>query len=202
MQQQQQQQQQIQMQMYQQQQQQQYQHPSPHLQQQQQPQSQQQTSYEAADGIRITRSRTRGGSAVGNAVGVGSGMVAASNMDAPSYNSSPITVHSPQSLQTSPRSVGSGSSDFFVPPAPVVEHRGRGRKPSRKGVAENTPEDEHSLYYLVKNNKHTLSKIVDDWTDFYKNSREDALLSLMNFFINSSGCKGISFTGNSGLINQ
>jgi len=32
--------------------------------------------------------------------------------------------------------------------------------------------------------------IVDDWIEKYKSNRENALLMLMQFFINASGCKG------------
>lgn len=32
--------------------------------------------------------------------------------------------------------------------------------------------------------------IVDDWIEAYKANRDTALLALMQFFINASGCKG------------
>lgn len=32
--------------------------------------------------------------------------------------------------------------------------------------------------------------LVDEWIDEYKVNRDTALLSLMQFFINASGCKG------------
>lgn len=32
--------------------------------------------------------------------------------------------------------------------------------------------------------------IVDDWIESYKNNKEAALMQLMQFFINASGCKG------------
>lgn len=35
-----------------------------------------------------------------------------------------------------------------------------------------------------------LQSIVDDWIEQYKLDRQNALLNLMQFFINSSGCKG------------
>ena len=31
---------------------------------------------------------------------------------------------------------------------------------------------------------------MDDWIESYKNDRDSALLDLIQFFINSSGCKG------------
>ena len=35
-----------------------------------------------------------------------------------------------------------------------------------------------------------LQTVVDDWIESYKNDRDSALLDLIQFFINSSGCKG------------
>jgi cohesin complex subunit SA-1/2 len=35
-----------------------------------------------------------------------------------------------------------------------------------------------------------LQAVVDDWIESYKVNRDAALLSLMQFFINASGCKG------------
>lgn len=35
--------------------------------------------------------------------------------------------------------------------------------------------------------------VVDDWIEAYKNDRDIALLDLINFFIQCSGCKGMSW---------
>lgn len=35
-----------------------------------------------------------------------------------------------------------------------------------------------------------LQSIVDQWIEQYKDNRETALVALMQFFINASGCKG------------
>lgn len=51
--------------------------------------------------------------------------------------------------------------------------------------------------------------VVDDWIEAYKNDRDIALLDLINFFIQCSGCKGMSWilffvknlTGKSGSTN-
>lgn len=49
--------------------------------------------------------------------------------------------------------------------------------------------------------------VVDDWIEAYKNDRDIALLDLINFFIQCSGCKGMSFffvknlTGKGGSTN-
>lgn len=39
-----------------------------------------------------------------------------------------------------------------------------------------------------------LQSVVDDWIESYKNDRDTALLELINFFIQCSGCKGKSNT--------
>lgn len=36
--------------------------------------------------------------------------------------------------------------------------------------------------------------VVDDWIEAYKNDRDIALLDLINFFIQCSGCKGMSWS--------
>lgn len=35
-----------------------------------------------------------------------------------------------------------------------------------------------------------VQSVVDDWIEAYKNERDTALLELINFFIQCSGCKG------------
>lgn len=37
-----------------------------------------------------------------------------------------------------------------------------------------------------------VQSVVDDWIEAYKNDRDTALLELINFFIQCSGCKGKS----------
>ncbi|XP_044583822.1 cohesin subunit SA-2 isoform X2 [Cotesia glomerata] len=78
----------------------------------------------------------------------------------------------------------------YVPAQPL-----RGRGGGTRGRAKRIPntsntEDEASLYYIIKNNRSTLTNIVDDWIEKYKMTRDSALLMLMQFFINASGCKG------------
>lgn len=67
------------------------------------------------------------------------------------------------------------------------------RKPGRPRVlmtSEILPEDESSLYFIIRNGKASLQQVVDDWIDSYKADKNSALLSLMQFFISASGCKG------------
>ncbi|XP_047741436.1 cohesin subunit SA-2 isoform X1 [Hyalella azteca] len=95
--------------------------------------------------------------------------------------------------------VGS-SSPPHAPPEPE-QKRGRGR-PSKKapagGAAEGgaaggafrASDEDSSLYAVVKSGRAALAQTVDDWIDHYKESRDAALLRLMQFFIDSAGCKG------------
>lgn len=39
-----------------------------------------------------------------------------------------------------------------------------------------------------------MQAVVDDWIEAYKNDRDSALLDLINFFIQCSGCKGMHLT--------
>lgn len=41
-----------------------------------------------------------------------------------------------------------------------------------------------------KKNLFLLQSIVDEWIESYKQDRDMALMVLMQFFINASGCKG------------
>lgn len=50
--------------------------------------------------------------------------------------------------------------------------------------------DESSLYFIVRHSKSAIVSIVDDWIESYKIDRDNALIALMQFFINASGCKG------------
>ncbi|KAK0092308.1 hypothetical protein PV326_001714 [Microctonus aethiopoides] len=82
--------------------------------------------------------------------------------------------------------------DTDYTPQPTVA---RGRGGSTRGRAKRIPnptnsEDEASLYYVIKNNRSSLTNIVDEWIEKYKMNRDNALLMLMQFFINASGCKG------------
>lgn len=51
-------------------------------------------------------------------------------------------------------------------------------------------QDETSLYYVIRHSKSAIASIVDEWIETYKQDRDTALMVLMQFFINASGCKG------------
>ena len=50
------------------------------------------------------------------------------------------------------------------------EGGGRRGRP-KKSVADIPPEDEASLYFIIRNGKASLQQVVDDWIDSYKADR-------------------------------
>uniref|UniRef100_A0A673MNN7 Cohesin subunit SA n=1 Tax=Sinocyclocheilus rhinocerous TaxID=307959 RepID=A0A673MNN7_9TELE len=59
----------------------------------------------------------------------------------------------------------------------VAHHNGEGTDPS-------------TLFEVVKQGKSAMQSVIDDWIESYKQDRDLALLDLINFFIQCSGCKG------------
>ncbi|XP_069069641.1 cohesin subunit SA-1 [Pleurodeles waltl] len=47
-----------------------------------------------------------------------------------------------------------------------------------------------TLFEVVKMGRSAMQAVVDDWIESYKQDRDIALLDLINFFIQCSGCKG------------
>uniref|UniRef100_A0AAR2IM23 Cohesin subunit SA n=1 Tax=Pygocentrus nattereri TaxID=42514 RepID=A0AAR2IM23_PYGNA len=60
------------------------------------------------------------------------------------------------------------------------------------GMAQQNGEggDPTTLFEVVKLGKSAMQSVVDDWIESYKQDRDMALLDLINFFIQCSGCKG------------
>ena len=52
-------------------------------------------------------------------------------------------------------------------------------------------EQEETLYSFVLKNTVAMSELANGWVVRYQNDRDTALLELIQFFFNSSGCKGI-----------
>ncbi|XP_047503266.1 cohesin subunit SA-1 isoform X1 [Pieris napi] len=108
------------------------------------------------------------------------------------------------------RSRGRGGDGGYVgrlaespPPPPVRPRRGRGGRGRGRGRGGAPPppayspppvllpgDDENSLYNLLRFNKTAIHQVVDMWIEEYKSNKESALVQLMQFFINSSGCRG------------
>lgn len=66
----------------------------------------------------------------------------------------------------------------------------------------NTTDDKDPFFVVFQS-------VIDDWIEAYKNDRDIALLDLINFFIQCSGCKGTKLifsvkdlTGKSGSTND
>ncbi|XP_053606928.1 cohesin subunit SA-1 isoform X2 [Plodia interpunctella] len=126
--------------------------------------------------------------------------------------------HSAEELARSPspaptkritRSRGRGGDGGYVgrlaespPPPPPTRRRGRGGRGRGRGRGAAPPpayspppvllpgDDENSLYNILRFNKTAINQVVDMWIEEYKSNRESALVQLMQFFINSSGCRG------------
>ncbi|XP_068130150.1 cohesin subunit SA-3 [Hyperolius riggenbachi] len=58
----------------------------------------------------------------------------------------------------------------------------------RIGGDENPAKD---LFAAMRQSKSAIQILVDDWLDSYKKDRAPALLELINFLIQASGCKGV-----------
>ncbi|GBP15798.1 Cohesin subunit SA-1 [Eumeta japonica] len=91
------------------------------------------------------------------------------------------------------------------PPPSPLRRRGRGGRGGRgRGRGRGAPpptayspppmmlpgDDETSLYNILRFNKTAINQVVDMWIEQYKTNREGALVQLMQFFINASGCRG------------
>ncbi|XP_047534423.1 cohesin subunit SA-1 isoform X1 [Vanessa atalanta] len=115
---------------------------------------------------------------------------------------------SPAPTKRITRSRGRGGDGGYVgrlaesPPPPPLRRRGRGGRGRGRGRGAAPPpayspppvllpgDDENSLYNILRFNKTAINQVVDMWIEEYKSNRESALVQLMQFFINSSGCRG------------
>ncbi|XP_024921318.1 cohesin subunit SA-2 [Cynoglossus semilaevis] len=68
---------------------------------------------------------------------------------------------------------------------------GRGAGPGwMNGHHQENGMENMTLFEVVKMGKSATQSVVDDWIESYKQDRDVALLDLINFFIQCSGCKG------------
>uniref|UniRef100_A0A1A9X0J4 SCD domain-containing protein n=1 Tax=Glossina brevipalpis TaxID=37001 RepID=A0A1A9X0J4_9MUSC len=112
-------------------------------------------------------------------------------------------------VRDKPPIIDDDEDDFFAPivrkrkhPAPKkppAERRERVERPRKEHVEKeqeridierDVTTDESSLYFIVRHSKLHIATIVEDWIEQYKQNRDSALIALMQFFINASGCKG------------
>uniref|UniRef100_K7FX07 Cohesin subunit SA n=2 Tax=Pelodiscus sinensis TaxID=13735 RepID=K7FX07_PELSI len=68
--------------------------------------------------------------------------------------------------------------------------RGIGRGRANGHPQQNGEGDPVTLFEVVKLGKSAMQSVVDDWIESYKQDRDIALLDLINFFIQCSGCRG------------
>ncbi|EDL77417.1 stromal antigen 1 (predicted), isoform CRA_a [Rattus norvegicus] len=68
--------------------------------------------------------------------------------------------------------------------------RGVGRGRANGHPQQNGEGDPVTLFEVVKLGKSAMQSVVDDWIESYKQDRDIALLDLINFFIQCSGCRG------------
>ncbi|XP_041126103.1 cohesin subunit SA-1-like [Polyodon spathula] len=77
--------------------------------------------------------------------------------------------------------------------SPAEKNQLAGSRGGRKanGVPQQNGDSEPvTLFEVVKMGKSAMQAVVDDWIESYKQDRDIALLDLINFFIQCSGCKG------------
>ncbi|KAM4662683.1 cohesin subunit SA-2 [Discoglossus pictus] len=122
------------------------------------------------------------------------------------------TLHDmgPLSCNAGPREETHFSSDTDFDDTEVKGKQGKGKKgkkgPTEKGkgipvksCGPNWMNGHHQqngvenmmLFEVVKMGKSAMQSVVDDWIEAYKHNKDVALLDLINFFIQCSGCKGV-----------
>ncbi|KAG7463587.1 hypothetical protein MATL_G00178160 [Megalops atlanticus] len=67
--------------------------------------------------------------------------------------------------------------------------RGPGRPPLER--PKNGPVEAVTLFEVITMGKSVMQAVVDDWIGAYHTDRDTALLDLISFFIQCSGCKGL-----------
>ncbi|GAA6223099.1 cohesin subunit SA-1-like [Lates japonicus] len=93
------------------------------------------------------------------------------------------------------------SSPIPTPPDPSLQQqqqqnsRGTSRqvssRPVRRVYEGNQGISAEDIYDAVRSGKSAMVAVVDEWLDSYKQSREVGLLVLINFIVQSCGCKGV-----------
>ncbi|XP_039770106.1 cohesin subunit SA-2-like [Ornithorhynchus anatinus] len=71
------------------------------------------------------------------------------------------------------------------------ENLGRNRRSRRKAGSGGQVVEAVTLFEVVSVGYGAMQSVVDDWVRAYKVDRDGALLDLINFFIQCSGCQGL-----------
>ncbi|CAL1612852.1 unnamed protein product [Knipowitschia caucasica] len=100
-------------------------------------------------------------------------------------------------LKAAVREVSSPSDSFVstadLPPEKPPQVNTRRASPQHAARAKNANKNitADDIYNAVLSGKGAMVTVVDEWLDTYKQSRELGLLVLVNFLVQSCGCKGV-----------
>ncbi|XP_047130348.1 cohesin subunit SA-2 isoform X2 [Hydra vulgaris] len=62
------------------------------------------------------------------------------------------------------------------------------KKSMNNKVKSSVLSDESSLFDIVKGGKSALASVIDDWIDNYNHNKSDAMVELLQFIVNCTGC--------------
>ncbi|XP_036910849.1 cohesin subunit SA-3 [Sturnira hondurensis] len=88
------------------------------------------------------------------------------------------------------RSVKKRAAKRPLKTAPVAKHPKKGSQMVRGHSQKESEPPANDLFDAVKAAKSDMQSLVDEWLESYKQNQEAAFLELINFFIQSCGCKG------------
>uniref|UniRef100_Q9UJ98-2 Isoform 2 of Cohesin subunit SA-3 n=1 Tax=Homo sapiens TaxID=9606 RepID=Q9UJ98-2 len=74
---------------------------------------------------------------------------------------------------------------------PVAKHPKKGSRVVHRHSRKQSEPPANDLFNAVKAAKSDMQSLVDEWLDSYKQDQDAGFLELVNFFIQSCGCKGI-----------
>ncbi|XP_054971172.1 cohesin subunit SA-3 isoform X3 [Pan paniscus] len=74
---------------------------------------------------------------------------------------------------------------------PVAKHPKKGSRVVHRYSRKQSEPPANDLFNAVKAAKSDMQSLVDEWLDSYKQDQDAGFLELVNFFIQSCGCKGI-----------
>ncbi|XP_077988288.1 cohesin subunit SA-2-like isoform X3 [Glandiceps talaboti] len=161
------------------------------------------TGKKSKDGAGAAAAAAVAAAALGElAVGLGEPGPSHESLEFVHVEAPPLPPPPPLPIQEHHRS-GGEDSDFEDPHATKVKKKsgkgtGGGKKGKRgKGKAKQQQEAEQqngaepvTLFEIVKQGKGALQSVVDEWIESYKNDRDAAVIDLINYFMQCSGCKG------------
>ncbi|XP_053411469.1 cohesin subunit SA-3 [Nycticebus coucang] len=88
------------------------------------------------------------------------------------------------------RSVKKRTAKRPLKTTPVAKHPKKGSRMVRGSDWKESEPSANNLFDAVKAAKSDMQSLVDEWLDNYKQDQDAGFLELINFFIQSCGCKG------------